>query len=175
MSYGDKTMKRKLTVERLREVLDCSRALNEGAFVWRGYKGFKRTDLVGKRAGTDDGKGYTIIKVDQVIYPAHVLVWLHAKGEWPQHEIDHINGEHSDNRIENLRDVTRGVNAQNIRRPQSGKPSALPLGVSPSRGLFVAQIRIAGRQTNLGRFATPETAHAAYLAAKRAHHPGCTI
>ncbi|XUG57626.1 HNH endonuclease [Bordetella pertussis] len=39
-------------------------------------------------------------------------------GAWPTQNIDHVNGDRSDNRIANLRDVPQAVNMQNRRHPR---------------------------------------------------------
>lgn len=46
---------------------------------------------------------------------AHRLAWLMVHGRWPENEIDHINGDRSDNSISNLRHATRLQNARNIK------------------------------------------------------------
>ena len=43
---------------------------------------------------------------------AHRVVWMMVHGEWPEHTIDHINGVKTDNRIQNLRDITSLENIQ---------------------------------------------------------------
>ena len=48
---------------------------------------------------------------------AHRLAWLLHHGEWPKGDIDHINRNRSDNRIENLRDVSRSANLLNHDTP----------------------------------------------------------
>ncbi len=48
-------------------------------------------------------------------YKAHRIAWMLTYGQWPNHEIDHINGERWDNRIANLRDVSHQVNQMNQR------------------------------------------------------------
>lgn len=108
---------------------------------------------------------------------AHRLVWLHLYGEWPEHGIDHINGRRSDNTAANLRSVPQSENVQNQRKARRDNKSTGLLGVSrPSgRSKYRAQIMAQGRNRYLGYFDTPEEAHAAYLAAKRQLHPGCTI
>lgn len=89
--------------------------------------------------------------------------------------IDHINGDHSDDRWENLRDVSQQMNVQNIKKAKTGSATGL-LGVHRSReGNFVAQIKHLGKTKNLGTHQTPEDAHAAYLDAKRQLHPGNTL
>lgn len=49
------------------------------------------------------------------------------------------------------------------------------LGTNYSRGRWRAVIRVDGTQLNCGSFDTEEQAHAAYLEAKRRHHPGNTL
>lgn len=129
----------------------------------------------GKATGCLHKKGYIFISVDDRAYSAHRLAWLHAHGSWPSGQIDHINGNRSDNRICNLRDVSAGMNQQN-RRVRSRNSTSGFLGVSKARHRWRAAIQAPdGRRVNLGSFDSPEQAHAAYLEAKRAIHPGGTI
>jgi len=80
------------------------------------------------------------------------------------------------NRISNLRDVTRNTNMQNQRGPRADNTSGF-LGVSFYRRLdkWEAGIYVAGRRRHIGVFTTAEEASAAYLAAKRELHAGCTL
>lgn len=59
--------------------------------------------------------GYARVYVDGRLYLAHRLAWFYVHGEWPPRgfEIDHINRVRHDNRISNLRVVTRSVNLRN--------------------------------------------------------------
>ena len=118
--------------------------------------------------------GYALVSVNAKQYYSHRLVWLYLHGEWPRGCIDHIDGNRTNNRPENLRDATLVVNAQNLRRASRRNVSGY-LGVMPSLSKWQAQININGVQTYLGTFETAQLAHAAYLEAKRKHHEGCTI
>ena len=146
-----------------------------GAFVWltSGRGRFKRA---GAEAGTINRWGYRAICFGGKCLMAHRLAWLYVYGEWPKNEIDHINGDKTDNRIENLRDVTRAINAQNIRAARIDSASKV-LGVSwnKERHKWIASIVTNGKQSYLGAFDAIEDARGAYLAAKRASHAGCTI
>lgn len=120
--------------------------------------------------------GYRYISVLGKRFLAHRLAFFVMTGRMPTHDIDHINGDRSDNRWGNLRDVTVQMNRQNQRRPKSGSTSKL-LGAfyDPRCGRWYSNIRVDGRRVPLGRFDTAEQAHAAYLSAKRRLHVACSI
>ena len=174
-----------LTAARVRELVHYEP--ESGAFTWlpRPRSAFRSNRLFGqwhgrcsgKMAGGPGGSGYIVIPIDDGRYQAHRLAWLYVHGEWPEHFIDHINGIRSDNRLANLRDVSRQTNQQNMRKAPGAKQ--MPLGVYfHHRKLlrrYSASIRIDGRTKHLGYFDDPEVAHDAYLQAKRRHHAGCTI
>ena len=160
-----------LTVQRGKELLNYDE--QTGIFVRRTAP--NNSTKVGAIAGTDTNCGYRAIVIDGKQYLAHRLGWLYVTGKWPQNQIDHINGRRSDNRFSNLRDVTCSVNGQNQRRPHS-PGGTLGTYLEPRcHNRWTARICVDGVQMYLGMFATAEIAHAAYLAAKRKHHPGCTI
>jgi len=110
-------------------------------------------------------------------YRYHVshLIWLYVYGKWPDEFIDHINGDHSDNRLINLRDVTQAINNQNTHKVVTHTKSGL-VGVYPAKeGLFSSAIRVNTELKQLGFFKTKEEAREAYISAKRKYHEGCTI
>lgn len=143
-----------------------------GVFRWRVRPNGRI--CVGDEAGNVHVKGYRYIQLDRRLYFAHRLAWLYMTGEWPKGQVDHKNARRDDNRWKNLRDVTREVNAQN-RRTASVKNSAGLLGVSKHYGKFQATIFVGGKNRHLGTFVTAETAHAAYVGAKRRLHEGNTL
>lgn len=130
----------------------------------------------GRAVGTIEHAGYLVARVDGGTHRVHRMLWAMAHGEWPTGEIDHINGVRTDNRLANLRDVPKALNAQNLRGAKA-QSATVVLGVSydRSRGKFIAQITANRRYFHLGRFDTKEAASAAYLAAKRRLHEGCTL
>jgi hypothetical protein len=124
--------------------------------------------------GSPQSKGYLETSADGHRVLVHRLVWFFVHGEWPRGDIDHIDGDRTNNRVSNLRDVSRRVNLENQRRARSDSQSGL-LGASPHQGRWTARLRVDGKQHYLGLFDTPQLAHAAYIAAKRIRHAGCTI
>lgn len=171
-----------LTVDRVREALEYDPAT--GIFTWRprAIESFKsrhhgkiwNVRYAGKTAGSVDGNGYVSIRIDGGHFKAHRLAWMLTHGVKPAGEVDHINGVKTDNRICNLRDVPKAVNMQNIRSARSAC-GLLGVHLHKPLGKWLAQISIGGVKKHIGVFATPEEAHAAYVAAKRQYHEGCTL
>lgn len=143
-----------------------------GVFTW--LIAVNRNIKVGDLAGGKNANGYIRVCVRGRSYYAHRLAWFYMNGEWPKGEIDHRDGDSSNNRWKNLRELEHSLNLQNQRKASSNNQTGL-LGVSPSRGRFRATIKLDGRAKFLGRFDSAEEAHAAYVKAKRDLHPGCTI
>ena len=144
-----------------------------GVFTWATSAGGV---LPGSIAGNKNSNGYMVVGLGGVKYRQHRLAWLHTYGEWPIGMIDHVNGDRTDNRISNLRDVSRTINMQNRRAASIASASGV-LGVYFSRkcGGYMASVTTGGKKKRRGPYASIERAAAAYLELKRKHHEGCTL
>jgi hypothetical protein len=146
-----------------------------GVFCWK--KSIGTRNRVGDVAGYVEKRGYIQIKVGGKLHRAHRLAWFYVHGKWPEFQIDHIDGDKTNNAIANLRDVEPMRNSENVRKARiSNKTSGL-LGVTfhkPAKK-WLAQIGAKGKHKYLGLFLDPLEAHQAYLTAKRELHEGCTI
>lgn len=162
-----------LTAQLLREVLNYDP--ETGLFTWANPP--SRKVKRGTVAGSMQVQGYARVKLFKKEYLQHRLAWLYVHGSWPKHEIDHINGNRSDNRIRNLRDVPKAFNMQNRRAANRTNMSTGVLGVTyrPKEGVYAAKIGISGRRVSLGLFKTVRDAQAAYLEAKKSLHPGAVF
>jgi len=127
---------------------------------------------VGDIAGSADKKGYRLIGISGKTYKAHRLAWLYMTGTLPSKQIDHIDGEKSNNRFSNLREATNAQNQSN--RPVSQNSKSGYKGVYLVKWNrerpWMAQIKVMGKDTYLGVFKTKELAHAAYCKAAEKHH-----
>lgn len=112
----------------------------------------------GKVYGSIDTDGYIRTTIQGVKYRVHRIIWEMLKGKIPEGmEIDHIDGNKGNNRIENLRLATPAQNTAN--RESYGK---YPKGVKAQGDKFQARIGYAGKRYHLGTFNTIEEAKAAY-------------
>lgn len=150
-----------LTYERLREVLSYNK--QSGLFRWRETR--NHLSKKGSVAGCESkDSGYTVIRIDGVLYRANRLAVFYVTGEWPLGEVDHRDLDRSNDRWRNLRDATPTQNAGN-RRAQSNNALGIK-GVdlwTGSRGqtYYRVQIKCDGvRKTTY--FKTEEEAVAAY-------------
>lgn len=167
-----------LTAERLRELLLYDAIT--GNFTWladmRTGRGKGRvTTVAGSKAGcVCSDRGYQKIGIDGGRYYVHRLAFLWMTGQGPVHHVDHIDGNPRNNAWANLRDVTRFTNLQNRHHSPAGSKLNL-LGVTANHKRFMAQITTNKQYRYLGTFDTALEAHAAYVAAKRQLHEGCSI
>ena len=90
--------------------MDLSYDEETGLFWWTA-PGSNRN--MNKPAGSVHKEGYVAIQTKGKRWQAHRLAWRIYYGVWPTMEIDHINGDRSDNRIVNLREVTSKENSAN--------------------------------------------------------------
>lgn len=109
-----------------------------------------------------DKGGYYTGTVDGVRWKAHRLVFALVHGYLPTF-VDHLDGDRSNNNVQNLRECSHTVNNQNhlrvdVRQRHKG-------------GGWQARIQANGKRIGLGTFATRELAETAYYAAKLKLHP----
>jgi hypothetical protein len=105
--------------------------------------------------------GHWYITVDYKKYKAHRLAWLYYYGIWPE-EIDHINGNGTDNRITNLRECTHQQNGRNTKLRIDNTSGKKGVYFDKKNRKYRAYIGINGKNRFIGsRFDTVEEAIAA--------------
>jgi hypothetical protein len=130
----------------------------------------------GHSAGSIHVRGYRLINVDGVLYRASRLAWLIVYGQWPVNQVDHINGNRSDDRIANLRDVTNAENQHNAMVLRKNNRSGFHgVHFSKTERRWRAHITVGYRRIMLGRFKTAQEAKSAYMEAKAKYHPSAPL
>lgn len=151
--------KDRISAEKLRELVDYD---PKTGILTRKVRTSNRVH-VGDRVGTVVGNGYRLARIGGHLALEHQFAWLYVHGVWPDHWIDHANGDIQDNRISNLRRSTISQNAGNSKKPTTNTSGFK--GVYKKRGKWSADIRCNGDRERLGVFDSPEEAHAAYCEA----------
>lgn len=100
-----------LTPEYVKSILEYDSA--SGVFTWKENRW--RSVKAGEVAGGMHKDGYldVRIKVFGCRPFLHRLAFLVMTGSWPVGQVDHLNGNRTDNRWENLRDASKGQNMRN--------------------------------------------------------------
>ena len=175
----------RLTTQVMRELLTYNS--ETGHLYWR-YRGVEYFNESAKRsrkwiadawnkkhAGkqaliSDKDNGYKSGRVFGRNVLAHRVAWAIQYGEWPEGDIDHINGDKTDNRLRNLRQATRSQNLMNRGAAPSNTSGVKGVCWDKRRGKWSAKIKVGGKTHNLGRFDAIDDAANAYKAASLKLH-----
>lgn len=125
---------------------------------------------VGQIAGCLRPDGYISVRFDDVLYLAHRLIWIMVHGEPPRDELDHIDRNRANNRIENLREADSSQNKMNQKRRADNKSGVKGVYLRKDTQKWSAEIKAHRRKVCLGSYSTPQEAQAAYRGANRLLH-----
>lgn len=114
---------------------------------------------VGAPVGTLTEHGYLKVGCKGKPQYIHRIAFMFMTGEVPDC-IDHINGDRTDNRWDNLRGCTKQQNCTNRKVVKSLQGFK---GVTKVGKKFKAQMRYKNKQLYIGFFDTAEQAHEAYF------------
>lgn len=157
--------------EALRQLLDYDP--ETGALTWRErgpefFRGHKPKSIsvtwnkrhAGNQAGSISVIGYVALSLVGQQFHAHRIIWKMMHGEDAE-EVDHINGDRSDNRLANLRSVPKSENAKNKRKSKRNSSGCTGVAWSKNAGKWIAEIQCSGVREYLGCFDRLEDAKAA--------------
>jgi hypothetical protein len=151
-----------LDYDRLVELFDL---YENGHFINRTSRGRAKE---GERAGAATGHGYRRIIIDYVKYYEHHLVWFYIHGVWPD-ELDHKDGDRSNNAPDNMRLCDRSQNCFNAKR-ETGESGLKGAYLDKRTMNWYSHIQIGGQVIHLGMFVTAMEAHLAFMAAVERYH-----
>jgi len=155
-----------LTQERLKQLLNYKP--ETGEFCW--VEGSRKRGRHLSRVGHKIGRGYLQVMLDGRQYLLHRLAWMFVYGSFPDVHLDHINGNPTDNRIENLRCANFTQNNQNRGRQSSNKCGFKGVYYCKKKRRWVSQICANKKKRHLGVFSSAEEAYEAYCVASRELH-----
>lgn len=102
-------------------------------------------------------EGYYCGVVFHKRYLAHRIIWRMCTGDSPE-EIDHIDGDRVNNRIDNLRACTRQENMRNLSVKSDNKSGVTGVGRNKRNGKWRVRIYQNGKETSYGEFVSFEDA-----------------
>jgi hypothetical protein len=125
------------------------------------------TRYAGKEAmATLNNWGYLHGGVNGRSMLAHRAIWEIVTGRPPEQQMDHINGDKTDNRLINLREVTPSFNTSNRGVPINNSSGVIGVCWNAGRKRWQAQIRLGRKQHHLGLFKSRDEALRARRAAE---------
>ena len=154
-----------MTPERLKELFHYDP--ETGLFTRRTDRGPCKA---GEIAGYTNSVGYVQLGIDYVDYTAHRLAWLYQHGYMPPEQIDHINGDREDNRIENLRLANNSQNNQNRKLQENNSSGFKGVSLHRQSGRWFAYAQRDGLRVSAGYYATRELAAAASAKLRESLH-----
>lgn len=161
-----------LTQAALKELLDYDQ--DTGVFRWRVNRNglIRAGSIAGGKSAVykENGRVYyrLQIKISCKLHLAHRLAWLYVHGEWPESQIDHINGNPLDNRIANLRQATPKQNSENRRLNANNTSGYRGVNWYARGKKWCAHLQHANQQVHIGYFDCPHEAGAAVQAMREA-------
>lgn len=143
-----------ITQKELKQLVDY----RDGNLYWRVQKGRSK---IGDKLGCKQKNTrrsnifYVFTRIDQVNYRLHRLIWLWHYGYLPAY-VDHINGDGSDNRIENLRACSQVENSRNAKLSKANTSGYK--NVSKQKNKWLVQLNLNGKNQRVGLFVDIELA-----------------
>jgi hypothetical protein len=144
-----------------------------GELIWRerGNGSFDK-QFAGKTAGHIAEFGRKVIRFNQYgLFVSHVIVWVYHNGEIPNgYDVDHIDNNKLNDKIENLRLATRSQNLYNTRIRTNNNSGVKGVCFNPDNNNWRARLRVNKTQIEVGSFETKEQAQQAIFDARQKYH-----
>ena len=139
----------------------------DGGLYWKVSN--SNTVKIGTKAGHATKHGYRRVAFNGKQLYEHRVIFFYHYGYFPK-EIDHINGNKSDNRIENLRETTHSQNMMNVKTQKSNTSGVKGVCWDKSKKKWFARVTINNKIIHLGRFKDLELAELVVIEARNKYH-----
>jgi hypothetical protein len=122
---------------------------------------------VGDKVGAESDRGYKQTTINCKHFKNHRLIFMMHHGHMPE-RVDHINGDVSDNRIENLREATQTENMRNRKISKTNRAGVKNVSWSNHAKSWRVDLKVGGKNQCLGYFKDLEAAElVAHLAREK--------
>jgi hypothetical protein len=138
---------------------------DDGELLWS--DNFHHRAKKGGVAGSIDTHGYRHVRINGTNVRVHRIIWAMHNKSIPE-QIDHINRDRADNRIENLRASNNMLNQHNASKRKDNISGCT--GVIKKNGKWQSRISFNKKRIHLGTFESFDQAKTAYLIAKEKYH-----
>ncbi len=137
-----------LTPKNIKDIFDYDH--ETGLLRWKINRG--RNIKLGSVTGSVNSEGYLQSTFCGKKYKTHRLIFTWVNGRWPKAEIDHANGIRTDNRISNLREVSRSENRKNLRLIKTNTSGYIGVSWNKDCHKWRATIQADNKKIHLGYF-----------------------
>jgi hypothetical protein len=151
-----------ITKEYLHRIFDYV----DGNLVW---KIARQKVAAGSIAGYVNPNGYKYITLDKKRYKAHRLVFVYHYGYMPK-ELDHIDRNKINNKIENLREVSHSDNCKNIGVKKNNISGVKNVSFHKSRNKYNVRLKINAKTTSFGYYEDLELAELVAIEARNKYY-----
>jgi len=138
----------------------------DGNLIWRESR---RKARAGNVAGRKKSNGYCEVHVNGRLHGTHRIIFMMFHGYMPK-IIDHIDGDPSNNKIENLREASIAQNAMNSKKPSNNTSGFKGVYFCNRTNKWVAQCWALNTKHNLGHFQDIQDAAKAVSDFRNSHH-----
>lgn len=138
----------------------------DGKLFWKVTRGAIKS---GWEAGTDHGSGYKVVMLNGKSHRVHRIIFAMHHGYLPE-EVDHINGNKSDNRVENLRAATTSQNGMNKGVSSANRSGVKGVSWNKNDRQWKARVCVSGVEKYIGGFKDKNSAEAAVISARNQLH-----
>lgn len=150
-----------------KDYLQATFEYKNGTLYWREDR--KSNKVKNKQAGSVHVSGYIVVRLQNKLYFLHRLIFLYHHGFLPKN-VDHIDGNKQNNKIENLREATTQENQFNAKKSQKNTSGYKNVSFCKNSKKWFVQLRINKKNRYIGYFADIELADLVAQEARDKYH-----
>jgi len=141
----------------------------DGALYWKKINPLAHCIKVGNKVGSRHHSGYIYTRVNGLNIAEHRLIFLMHNGYLPE-EVDHIDGDRTNNKIKNLRAATALTNAQNAGIRKDNTSGVKGVNWNKTNNCWQVRVQANNKRILIGNFKDLELAELVSIEARNKYH-----